>query len=84
PMSVETTTLPALHVASMRHTGPYGSPSIAQLWASFGTWATAQGLMTPRRRMLGISLDNPMTTPQPNAATTCASRWTQSSSPTAG
>ena len=62
-MSVEIKTLPAMHLATMRHTGPYGSPTIAQQWASFGEWATSQGLMTPRRRMLGISLDNPMTTP---------------------
>ena len=62
-MSVAIKTLPAMHVAYMRHTGPYGSPAIAQQWARFGEWATARGLMAPRRRMLGISLDNPMTTP---------------------
>jgi AraC family transcriptional regulator len=62
-MPVQIKTLPAMHVAYMRHTGPYGGPGIAQQWIDFGAWATAQGLMQPRRRMLGISLDNPMTTP---------------------
>ncbi|MDB5893714.1 MAG: transcriptional regulator [Rhodoferax sp.] len=62
-MTAHLKTLPALHLAYVRHTGPYGSPGIAQQWISFGAWATAHGLMSPRRRMLGISLDNPMTTP---------------------
>jgi AraC family transcriptional regulator len=63
PMQVELRTLPAMQLAYMRHTGPYGHPGIGQTWARFAPWAGAQGLLRPGRALLGISQDDPMVTP---------------------
>lgn len=62
-MSPEIKTFPPVRLAYMRYTGPYGHPDIAMHWQRFGQWCEAQGLMKPRRKMFGISLDNPMVTP---------------------
>ncbi|WP_332774671.1 AraC family transcriptional regulator [Polaromonas sp.] len=61
-MQVELKTLPALRLAYMRNTGPYG-PGIGQLWQRFGAWCGQHGMMNPRRKMYGISQDNPEITP---------------------
>ena len=65
-MSLEIKTFPPARIACMRYTGPYGHPDIAMHWQRFGAWCEAQGLMKPRRKMYGISLDNPMLTPPNN------------------
>ena len=62
-MSLEIKTFPPVRLAYMRYTGPYGHPDIAMHWQRFGAWCEQQGLMQPRRKMYGISLDNPMLTP---------------------
>ena len=62
-MSLEINTFPPVRLAYMRYTGPYGHPDIAMHWQRFGAWCEQQGLMQPRRKMYGISLDNPMLTP---------------------
>ena len=61
-MTLDIKTFPPVRLAYMRYTGPYGHPDIALHWKRFGDWCEAQGLMKPRRKMYGISLDNPMTT----------------------
>ena len=58
-MRVAIKTLPEVHVAYMRHVGPYGSSSITRTWQQFGAWCAENGLMQPRRRMYGISHDSP-------------------------
>jgi AraC family transcriptional regulator len=63
PMNVEVITVPETRVAYMRHVGPYGGSGITRLWQQFAAWCEQQGLMKPRRKMYGISLDNPNVTP---------------------
>jgi AraC family transcriptional regulator len=60
---VELRTFPAIHVAYMRYTGPYGAPAIGEMWDRFGVWCQQRGLATPRRRTYGIAQDNPNITP---------------------
>jgi len=62
PMDVEIKNLPEARVAYMRYVGPYGSSAITEMWQRFDGWCQAQGLMSPRRRMWGISQDNPKLT----------------------
>ena len=62
-MNVEIRTFPDTRVAFLRHVGPYGSPTIGQTWSRLYAWAGAHGLMQPRRKTYGISLDNPDITP---------------------
>ena len=61
-MQVEMRTLPDTRVAYMRHVGPYGSSSITKMWQRFAAWCDANGLMTPRPTMYGISQDSPKIT----------------------
>ncbi len=61
--SLEVKIFPDVRVAYMRHVGPYGHPSIAQMWPRFAAWCAAHGLMNPRRKMYGISQDSPDVTP---------------------
>ena len=61
-MHIELKTIPAMRLAYMRNTGPYG-PGVAQLWQRFAAWCGRQGYMNPRRKMYGISQDNPEITP---------------------
>jgi AraC family transcriptional regulator len=62
-MQVEIKTLPETRVAYMRHVGPYGSSSITRMWLRFASWCEAEGLMSPRPQMFGISQDSPDVTP---------------------
>ncbi|HEX3130226.1 MAG TPA: GyrI-like domain-containing protein, partial [Thermoanaerobaculia bacterium] len=61
-MDVEIKNLPEARVAYMRYVGPYGSSEITEMWQRFDVWARAQGFMSPRRRMWGVSQDNPKLT----------------------
>lgn len=62
-MDVTIKHLPAVRLAYMRYTGPYGTPGIPQLWERFARWCGSAGLMEPRRRMYGLPQDNPEITP---------------------
>jgi AraC family transcriptional regulator len=62
-MQIEIKNLPAARLAYMRWTGPYGHPGISQTWERFGVWCAQHGLAEPRRKMYGISQDDPETTP---------------------
>jgi AraC family transcriptional regulator len=62
-MDVQIRTFPDTRVAYMRNVGPYGQSGIARLWQRFAAWCESQGLMQPRRKMYGISQDNPDVTP---------------------
>lgn len=61
-MPIEFKTLPTFRLAYLRHTGPYGHSDITRAWERFGAWCAENGLMRPRRKMLGIALDNPVIT----------------------
>jgi AraC family transcriptional regulator len=61
-MKISIQTLPETRMAYMRHTGPYGSSEITQLWMRFAAWAGSAGLMKPRPRLFGVSQDNPQLT----------------------
>jgi AraC family transcriptional regulator len=60
-MNITVQQLPAARVAYLRHTGPFGL-GVSRAWERFAAWAGARGLMNPRRKMWGISLDNPNVT----------------------
>lgn len=62
-MNVEVTTLPDFHIACMRQVGPYGPAFIPPLWKRFMSWAEARGLTSPETLTLGISYDDPSSTP---------------------
>ena len=60
PMKVNVSSQPAVHLAYLRQTGPYG-PAIPQLWSRFGAWTIENQLsLAPR---YGLSLDDPSITP---------------------
>lgn len=61
-MQVEIRNVPAMGLAYMRQTGPYGDPGITQTWDRFGTWCASHGWTQPRRKMFGISQDDPSIT----------------------
>lgn len=61
-MQVELRTVPSMRLAYLRHTGPYGDPGISQTWERFGAWCGQNGLVPPRRKMYGISQDDPSIT----------------------
>lgn len=58
-MDIEMRTLAPLTLAYLRHTGPYGSPAIGQMWGRFAAWCDKKGLFTPGRVIIGISQDSP-------------------------
>ena len=60
-MDIELKTLPPMRLAYLRHTGPYGHPGIGETWYRFGQWAGARS--PQRRKMYGISQDDPEITP---------------------
>jgi AraC family transcriptional regulator len=62
-MNVEVKHLPEVHVAYMRHVGPYGGTGIPLTWKRLAAWCDSHGLMQSRPTMYGISQDNPETTP---------------------
>lgn len=68
--SLELRTLPTLRLAYLRYTGPYGHPGIGATWQRFGRWFGQRG--EPRRRMFGISLDDPEITPADKCRYDCA------------
>lgn len=63
PMQVQVKTLPAMRLAYMRSTGPYGGGHIGKLWARFAAWCAAEGPMTQRQTTYGIGQDNPAIAP---------------------
>lgn len=62
-MQIELKSLPAMRLAYLRHTGPYGQPSIPETWARFNQWREKNGLLNPGRLSMGIGQDNPAITP---------------------
>src|SRR3982751_3036774 len=61
---VVVTTFRARRVAFMRHTGPYGSEKIGDLWRRFEAWRLAHGVSAANGRLLGVAQDNPNITPR--------------------
>jgi AraC family transcriptional regulator len=63
-MPLEIRQLPALRLACMRHTGPYGHPALGQLWERMGQWYQSQAQPgAPWPKFYGLSHDNPACTP---------------------
>jgi len=60
-MQVEMKTLPALRLAYLRHTGPYGHPGIGATWQRLWIWLGQHGL--DPERIYGIVQDDPEVTP---------------------
>ena len=63
PMHVRVVNVDPIPVASIRHVGPYGSPSIGETWNRLCQWAGQRGLLGPGTRCFGIGLDDPECTP---------------------
>jgi AraC family transcriptional regulator len=62
-LNVTVNTLPAVRVAYMRHTGPYGAAgAIPDLWRRLRRWAEPRDLWTAERVCLGIAHDDPRVT----------------------
>ncbi|ABC24143.1 AraC family transcriptional regulator [Rhodospirillum rubrum] len=53
--------LPAMIFASLRHIGPYGEAG--ETFRKITDWAVSEGVMTPETQILGLSYDDPKTTP---------------------
>ncbi len=58
PVSIEV--LPARHVASLRHIGPYNQ--VGKCWDELCQWAAMNGYLQAGVEMLGLSYDDPDTT----------------------
>jgi AraC family transcriptional regulator len=61
-MNVRFETLPEIRIASVRQTGPY-MESAERAWEILCSWAGPKGLVTPATMMIGISHDEPQSTP---------------------
>lgn len=59
-LTVEVKTLPAIHVAKVRHVGPYEKCEPA--FETLCGWAAPKGLLNPSTQVFGISYDDPRTT----------------------
>jgi AraC family transcriptional regulator len=57
-MSVQIRTLPAFHVAYMRHVGPFGAHGIPELWTRLRDWMERRDLMDAEIK-LGVAHDDP-------------------------
>lgn len=71
-MQLETKTLAAMRVATMRHTGPYGDGGIRQLWKRFMPWCHEHAGALASWQTYGISLDDPQVTPPAQCRYDCA------------
>jgi AraC family transcriptional regulator len=63
PMNVQIVTVEPMLVASVRHVGPYGSPTIRNTWSTLCRWAAARGLLNQTTKCYGIGHDDPDSTP---------------------
>jgi AraC family transcriptional regulator len=63
PMDVNIVTLEPIRVISLRHVGPYGSPTLAGTWSRLCGWAGPRGLLNAQTRCFGIGHDDPECTP---------------------
>ena len=61
-MNVEVKTMPAFHVAYVRHLGPYGTNGIEAAYNKLLQWAGPRSL-AESGQMIGIAWDNPEVTP---------------------
>jgi AraC family transcriptional regulator len=61
PVDVRVESIPVLHVAFMRHTGPY--ENVKATWEKLMAWAGRRGLLGDNPRILGVPLDDPDVTP---------------------
>lgn len=59
-MEAKTTTLEKMHVAFVRHVGPYAEVGAA--WQQLCAWAGPKGLLGPQTKMLGMCHDDPEVT----------------------
>ena len=55
--------LPSMHVAYMRHVGPYGAAGIPELWTRLHAWIARHDLDGPDRVTVGIGHDDALVTP---------------------
>jgi AraC family transcriptional regulator len=60
-VDVRIETLPVLHVAFLRHVGPY--EDVGQTWNRLASWAGPRGLFASHPRLVGIPYDDPEVTP---------------------
>jgi AraC family transcriptional regulator len=60
-VDVRIETLPVMHVAFMRHVGPY--EDVGHTWNRLSAWAGPRGLFASRPRLVGIPYDDPEVTP---------------------
>jgi AraC family transcriptional regulator len=61
-MHVDIRTMPAWHVAYVRHFGSYGA-GVQEAWEKLARWAGPRGLLGPQTTTLGLAHDDPHVTP---------------------
>lgn len=61
-MNVTITSIDPIHVAYVREVGPYHE-SAERAWRKLMAWAGPKGVISPEKRCLGVSHDDPAVTP---------------------
>lgn len=60
-MEIRVETVDSMHVAFMRHVGPYDQ--VGKTWEQFMSWAGRQGLLSPMMKSFALVYDDPEVTP---------------------
>ena len=72
-VAVEVRELPEMHVAYVRHVGPYAGDTelFGRLFGRLMSWAGPRGLIGPNARMLSVYHDDPSVTDESKLRTDC-------------
>ena len=70
---VDVRDVPEMHVAYVRHVGPYAGDAelFGRLFGKLMTWAGARGLIGPQAKMLSVYHDDPSVTDESKLRTDC-------------
>ncbi len=63
-IDVQVEVMPRFHLAYVSNLCGYNLPKICKAWGKLIRWASAHDLITPETRMIGISFDDPLITPE--------------------
>src|SRR5579863_564978 len=63
PMAVEIVSLEPFTIVAKRHLGPYTTRDLAATFGAVWDWATAEGVVSRVRRIVGVPIDDPASIP---------------------